>query len=230
MYASPDPTALAELELFQGLDPRALSKLAALLRPRTVHADTQLMIVEQPGEVVYIIRGGTVKVHVGQRDGSDVILVILGVGEVLGEMSMLDSLGRSATVTSLEETTLWWMEREAFQECLETVPLMALNLLRIMSRRMRLANGRLQALAALDVYGRVAHHLLALAEEYGQGTSEGVFIPLRLTQSELSDLVGATRVRVNQALAYYRQSGYISMDHNSRITVHDHDALAARCL
>jgi CRP/FNR family cyclic AMP-dependent transcriptional regulator len=110
------------------------------------------------------------------------------------------------------------------------MPTMMRNLVRILSRRIRLANAQIQSLATLDVYGRVARQLLAFANEYGRRTPNGgTVITLRLTQSDLADLIGATRVRVNQVLVDFRQHNYISVDQNHRITVHDQEALARRC-
>jgi CRP/FNR family cyclic AMP-dependent transcriptional regulator len=99
-----------------------------------------------------------------------------------------------------------------------------------MSRRLRLANEQIQALAALDVYGRVARQLLAFAQVYGAPVAGGdVVIPLRLTQTDLADLVGASRVRVNQVLVAFRESRHISVDQQQRITIHHPEALAEFC-
>jgi CRP/FNR family cyclic AMP-dependent transcriptional regulator len=218
------------MPLFQDLTEDQVARLDGLMRQRAFPAGANIISVEQPGEVVYVLLTGTVKIQVDQADGSNVILAILGPGDTVGELSMIDSLGRSANVVTLEQTTALWMERNTFRDCLMSIPTMALNVMRILSRRLRLANAQIQSLAALDVYGRVARQILAFATEYGQPTPKGdTMIPLRLTQSDLADIVGATRVRVNQALVYYKESKSISVDQNFRITVHDAKALALRC-
>jgi CRP-like cAMP-binding protein len=89
-----------------------------------------------------------------------------------------------------------------------------------------MANERIQALSRLDVAGRVAHELLAFAEGYGVSGADGVLIPLRLTQSDLAALVGASRERVNQALGEMRKRDLVSTDGRYRITVRDPAALA----
>jgi CRP/FNR family cyclic AMP-dependent transcriptional regulator len=99
-----------------------------------------------------------------------------------------------------------------------------------MSRRLRLANVQMQALAGLGVDGRLARQLLAFANEYGEAADGGaVRIPIRLTQGDLAGLIGASRVRVNQVLGTYKLQGYVSADRNHRITIHDRDGLAQRC-
>ena len=221
---------LRDVALFDGLAPEQANAVSALMQRKTFAAGTNLMSVEQPGEVVYIILSGTVKIHVEQADGTDVIIAILGAGDMVGEMSLLDSAGRSANVVTQEESTLLWLDRTDFQHCLRTVPTLTYNVVRVLSGRLRLANEQIQALATLDVYGRVARQILAFAHKYGRPDENGAInIPIRLTQSDLAGLVGASRERVNGAMVQFRQLRYISVDHNFHITVHNTEALAKRC-
>lgn len=229
MPARIEPAALAEVDLFRGLSSEQLSKLTARLHERTFPASASVITAEERGEGAYIILKGSVKVYVTHTDGSEVILAILGPGEIVGEMSAADSLGRSASALTLEDSTLLWMDPGTFLSSMEEVPAIARNLVGILSRRLRLANAHTRSLAALDIHGRIAAQLLAFAREYGKPLPEGgILIPLRLTQTDLASLVGASRVRVNQALGYYRKRGNISSDRDHRIIVHDEEALARR--
>jgi len=230
MTPSPtDPDVLSELTLFQGVPAQELEKFAPLLNRKIFPAGATVITADQLGDAVYVISAGSVKVHVIRPDGEEVILAVLGPGEVVGEMSLADSLGRSADVSTLEESVLLWMHRSAFRMKLEEVPMLSpRNLASLLSRRVRLTNAHLLSLAALDVPGRVASQLLALAREYGESTPQGTRVPMRLTQSDLAGLAGASRVRVNQALGYFRKRGLISMDREGHFTVRDEDALARR--
>jgi CRP-like cAMP-binding protein len=157
------------------------------------------------------------------------ILAVLGSGEAVGEMSVADSLGRSASLLTLEDSTLLWIERHTFLSSMEEMPTIARNLVGILSRRLRLADTHTRSLAALDVQGRVAAQLLAFAREYGEPLPDGgTLIPLRLTQTDLAGLVGASRVRVNQTLGYYRKRGCISLNKDHRIIVREEESLARR--
>jgi CRP/FNR family cyclic AMP-dependent transcriptional regulator len=230
MAAVDDPDVLGTLPLFQGLAPAQLAHLNELLHRRTVPAGASLMLAEQPGEVAYLILSGTVKIHVEQANGKDVILGIRGRGEIVGEMSLVDRQGRSASVVTLEDCTLLWLDRRSFETCLQTMPVLSINLVRMLACRLRLATAQIQALAALDLYGRVARALLSLAEEYGEPAPDGgTLIPLRLTQSDLAGLVGASRVRVNEVMVAYKRRKYLTVDAQYRITVHNPGALAKRC-
>jgi CRP/FNR family cyclic AMP-dependent transcriptional regulator len=146
-------------------------------------------------------------------------------------MSVTDRLERSADVITLDDSTLAWMDRSTFADYQQRFPGLVHNVARILSRRLRVANAQILALATQDAYGRIARQLLSLADVYGQETGDegGRLIPLRLTQSDLASMVGTSRVRVNQALLHFRALGYISVDQGNRITVHDRAALAARC-
>ena len=224
-----EPGELAALALCGGLSAEQLSRLATLFHPRAVGAGVHLVLAEQPSEVVYLIRGGTVKVTIVQEDGVEVILGLQGPGELVGEMGAIDRQGRSANVVTLEACTILWIERDAFMASLETMPPLTLNVLRLLSRRLRLANGQLVAMAALDVYGRVARQVLGFAQEYGEPADGGVRIPLRLTQGDLASLVGASRVQVNKVIVTYKRLRYLSIDPQFRITVLNREALAQRC-
>jgi CRP/FNR family transcriptional regulator, cyclic AMP receptor protein len=226
MPAVSDSSMLNDYPLFRDLTGDQLDRINALLRRKTFPAGTNLISAEEPGEVVYIVLEGTVKVYVTQADGSDVIIAFGGPGDVEGEMSVIDSTIRSANIVTQEQTTMLWMDRINFQECLRSMPGLTFNLMRILSDRLRAANERIQALCALDVYGRVARQILAFAHQYGKTGADGsVLVPLRLTQSDIASLVGATRERVNQVISSFKQRGYISVDRNYRITLHDPGAL-----
>ncbi len=225
----PEPAHLGAVALFAGLSAAELGRLSGLLRLDECAAGASLLFRGQPGSTVYVLLEGTLKVHAALPDGKQVILAVLGPGEVVGELSAVDSLGRSATVTALERCTLLVMDGGSFRECLRSLPAIARNLVLILSRRLRLANVQLQALAGLDADGRLARQLLAFAAEYGEEGESGVRIPLRLTQDDLASLIGASRVRVNQLLGTYRRLGLVASGSDRRLTVLDRDALARRC-
>jgi CRP/FNR family cyclic AMP-dependent transcriptional regulator len=226
------PRALAglrEVPLFEGLSDREIRTVSELLHEKTFPAGVEFIVEDQPGEVVYLILSGSAKVHLEQADGTEVILAILAEEEVLGEMSLVDSLGRSATATTLEETRVVWLDRDGFWGCLRSMPILAANLQTLLARRLRMANTHVEAMASLDVKGRVARHLLSLAFEYGRDVPGGREIPIPLTQADLAALVGASRVRVNQVLGQLRRRREITWDRAHILTVLDPEALRKRC-
>jgi CRP/FNR family cyclic AMP-dependent transcriptional regulator len=221
---------LAEIQLFQGLTSAQLDWVAQRTHQRVFSAGTNVLTIEQPGEAVYIILHGTVKIHVEQGDGRDVILSILGAGDLLGEMSLIDSMGRSASALTLENSLMLWMDKHGFNYLLDEFPPVARNLVRILSARVRLSDQLIQALATLDVYGRVARQLLAFAERYGRPSPDGeIRIPITLTQGDIADLVGASRKRVNQVMVAFKSQRLIGLDAEGHITLYDSEGLARYC-
>jgi CRP/FNR family transcriptional regulator, cyclic AMP receptor protein len=222
-----DAVALEKIPLFRGLASTDQRQLLGLLGVRSFSAGVDILRAEQPGDVAYIVLDGTVKVQVDRPDGAAVILAILRAGEVAGEMSLIDHLGRSATVVAMEQTTVAWLTHTDFWNCLRSMPTMTFNLGGILSRRLRLSNAHVIALATLDIERRLADQLLTLAEEYGDATADGgCRIPFRLTQGDLAALVGASRVRVNQILVNWKHNGYLAVDGRHVVTLLDRRALA----
>jgi len=222
---------LSAISLFDGLDPAQLNWAASHAHRRVFSAGSNIITAEQPGEAVYVILYGTVKIHIEQIDGRDVVLAILGAGDTLGEMSLVDSIGRSASAITLEDSLLLWIDKAAFQHMLVSFPPLALNLVRILASRVRLDNELIQALATLDVYGRVARQLLAFAEKYGYTAAEGapLLIPIHLTQTDIADLVGASRKRVNQVMGDLRAEGLIGLNSSGKILILNRAGLQRLC-
>ncbi len=220
---------LTGIKLFEGMSPKQLDWVAQRAHRRIFPAGTNVLTIEQPGEAVYVILYGTLKIHV--QDGErDVILSILGAGDLLGEMSLIDSVGRSANAVTLENSLMLWMDKRTFNYLVDEVPPVARNLVQIMSSRVRLSDQLIQALATLDVNGRVARQLLAFAERYGREKGQGeVEIPISLTQGDIADLVGASRKRVNQAMTLFKKQKFIRLNNKGRIVILSHEGLANYC-
>ena len=216
-----DAAQLSKITLFDGLSPEHLALIAERARQRTYRANEAIVHQDDPGETFYVILHGTVKVSTTLPDGNEVFIALLATGDTFGELSLIDSGFRSADVVTQEETTLLSLDRSAFEELTGTVPAFTRNLMRILARRLRLANVRIQAHCTLDVYGLVARQIIEFAELYGQKMPDGsILVPIRLTQGDMADLVGASRERVNQVMVSYRQRGSISVDPSYRIIVH----------
>ncbi|MDP9471252.1 MAG: Crp/Fnr family transcriptional regulator [Chloroflexota bacterium] len=230
MPAVADHKVLGGLPLFHGLPGADLARINDRLRSSRFTAGAPVLTASQTGEAVYIVRTGTLKVHIIREDGHEVTLALLGPGELVGEMALLDLGGRSANVVALESAELLWLDRATFHQLRRDIPLITDNLLAILARRLRLANAHFEALATLDVFGRVARQLIGLAEAYGEPVpGGGVRLPFRLTQGELANLIGATRVRVNQVLVDFKRRGYLTEDAGHRITVLNQAALEDFC-
>jgi CRP/FNR family transcriptional regulator, cyclic AMP receptor protein len=216
---------IEQIRLFSGLNPQQMMWVNSRLHTRTLPADTDMLIAGGQADMVYFILSGTVKVYVSQLDGKEVIVNIMGPGDTVGELSAIDSAGHSASVVTLEETQVAWMSQEHFREAIHTIQPISDNLIRSLTMRVRITTSHIQAYASLTVSGRIARQILSIANDYGQPTSEGIAIPLRLTQGDIAELVGASRKRVNQVMVNLKRDGILSFDSNAHITIYDKDAL-----
>jgi CRP/FNR family cyclic AMP-dependent transcriptional regulator len=220
------PSTLCEIPLCAGLTEAQQRWLAERMHSRTLPAGIDLITAGAVGEVVYILLRGSVKVYTQQLDGSQVIVNILGPGETVGEMSLVERETRSASVVTLEETTVLWMNQVQFDEALQTMPALARNVMQILSRRVRSSTQQIRTLASLDVNGRLAQQLLTFADRYGRKQADGsIYIPLRLPQNELAELVGASRKRVNQVMVLFKRAGWVTIDEQYHITLRNPKAL-----
>jgi CRP/FNR family cyclic AMP-dependent transcriptional regulator len=228
---TPQPSGVEILEkipLFRGLAPEQLNRLSSVLRRKVLSANVRLMTKDQSSDFIYVILAGTVKVYIERPEHADITLAICGPGEILGDINAVDGQGHSASVTTLETCVVYAIRRAEFMECLHCMPQLTLNIASNAMSRLRRATVQIQALSRQDVYSRIACQLLSYADQYGHTNQDGsIFIDLRITQSEMADLIGASRVRVNQVFNAFKRSRYISID-RYRITLLNPNALRAR--
>ena len=225
-----DPNVLRRISLFQGLGLAQLAQLNRLLHVARYDGGQEIISTDQPGESVFVILEGTVKIRLARAGGGEAILAFLGPGDTVGEMAALESCGRSASAVATESSRLLWMDRATFHSCLQRMSPLAYNLMRTLSSRLRFANEQIQALATEDLSRRLARQLLALADRYGCAARLGESrIPLRLSADDLAGLAGAPRERIEEILEDFRLSGFITIDGTDRIRVNTREELARRC-
>jgi CRP/FNR family transcriptional regulator, cyclic AMP receptor protein len=221
---------LSTLPLFQGLSSSDLDWIARRSHRRIFPTGASVLVTDQPGEAVYIILYGTVKIFIDQADKKVVVLSVIGKGDTLGEISLLDSAGHSASAVTLEDSLMLWMDKNSFHQMLDEIPRVCRNLVTIMGTRLRMNNELIQSLATLDAYGRVARQLLAFVDRYDPGgEKESVLIPIALTQRDMADLIGASRKRVNQVMIFFRDQGLISVNTAGKTIVLDRVGLSKFC-
>ena len=191
---------LAKVSIFHGLDETALERLGAKLKPMKVTKDRVIVGQDDPGDALFIIQKGRVKVVLYGDSGREVILSILRAGDFFGEMSLLDGEPRSANCIAIEKTDLLMLSREDFVKHLYEFPTTASNILAEMSMRLRRADEVIGNLALLDVYGRVARKLIELAKSDGEDTDEGIVIKERPTQQDLASMIGTSRETVSREI------------------------------
>ena len=221
------PELLKKVSLFAALDDQALARLASNLRRRQFRKNTIIFHKDQAGDALYLVESGHVRIFLPTESGEELTVEIARVGDVFGELALLDGRPRSASAGTLEDTSTQVLSREDFQRFLSATPEFATSLIELLSTRIRQITEYAESLAFLDIHGRVARVLLQLAERHGTRTSHGTELDLDLTQAELASMVGATRERVNRAISSFRTQGLIEL-HGKKIILLDPARLRQR--
>ncbi len=227
MEADNKTSYLKQVTLFANLSDDALHELTNVAKHRTFRSSEVIFHRDDPGQVLYVIKEGKVKICLISPDGQEISLVVFGKGECFGELALLDGLPRSADAVAVERVECFTLQRSDFHNAIMKNPTIAIQVLEVISKRLRNTNEQVEDLIFLDVYGRVAKKLLELSELHGTKVEDGIRIEFRMTQQELASMVGASRESVNKVMGYFTDKQYISTDKH-RITLHRINALKQR--
>lgn len=195
----------------QGLDTDLTLGLSKLARPMKVGAGTTLFETGDPGNGCYAVLEGSLKVSILSVEGDEQLLAVLGPGDLVGELALLDGRPRSATVSALKDAQLAFIEKAGFERFADENPAVYRHMLSIVGKRLRHANDVLAARSFLPLPGRVAQTLLQLAETFGKPLDDGrVLIHYKLSQADIANMAGAARENVSRVLNDWKRSGTIS--------------------
>ncbi|WP_159795521.1 Crp/Fnr family transcriptional regulator [Puerhibacterium puerhi] len=181
----------------------------------------------EPGDRLYVIAQGKIKLGRRSSDGRENLLSILGPGEMFGELSLFDPGPRTATASSVSDSVVYELRHQALVAWVNAHPKVATHLLGALARRLRRTNETLADLVFSDVPGRVAKALLDLSTRFGEPSDDGVRVAHDLTQEELAQLVGASRETVNKALADFASRGWVRREGRAVVLL-DMDRLERR--
>ena len=216
-----------QVSIFADLPEEDIRALTSVAKRRTFRTGEVIFHREDPGQVLYMIKEGKVKICIISPDGQELSLAVLGKGEYFGEFALLDGLPRSTDAVALEKVECYTLQRSDFQNAILKNPKIAILVLEALTKRLRNTDQMVEDLIFLDVYGRVAKKLLELADSHGGKVAHGIQINMRLTQQELASMVGASRESINKVQGYFTDKGYISVDKH-RITIHRIEELQKR--
>ena len=200
-------TLLKSVPLFAGLPNNLLQALASVVMHRSVPRLSTIVAEGDPVDSLYIVISGRLKVMMGEADGKEVILSIVGAGEFFGEMGLIDDEPRSASVVTMEPCELLSITRRDFNACLAENFEMAMAVMRGLVRRLREADRKIGSLALLDVYGRVARLLIDMAEN----VNGEKIVTRRLPKQDIAKMIGASREMVSRVMKDLQIGGFIEV-------------------
>jgi CRP/FNR family transcriptional regulator, cyclic AMP receptor protein len=215
---------LAKTRIFHSLPPEEMDAVLQRTVVRRVRRNDVVMRRGDRNGGMVVIMSGRVRIGVVSEDGKEVTLSVLGANEVLGEMSLLDGEPCSADVTAQEDCVLLVIDRGQFLALLRANNGLCLHLLALLSKRLRQTNSALEDMALLDLPTRLGRLLVRLAGDYGVPVRTGTRIEVKLSQKDLSTLVGASREKVNKQIRQWEEEGVLTKD-SGRMVIADARAL-----
>jgi len=206
--APTDVALIAKHPLFGALQAAQLQRLVAYAKRRNVKAGRVLFNKGDPGNALFAIRAGTIKIMAPSSDGREAVFNILTEGEVFGEIALLDGQPRTADAVAISDCDLVVIERRDFLALVETDPKIALKLIELLCARLRWSSEHFEEVVLLKLPARLARTLLRLVR--AQPAKDGD-IELKITQRELSQILGTTRERINRELSAWATRKWIAL-------------------
>ncbi len=198
--------ALRSMPIFESLSVERIVPIARVAMFRKVPRNHTILRAGDRTDFVYFVLSGTLKVLVSDEEGREVILSNLGAGEFFGEMGVLDDNPRSATVAATTPCELVVISKTDFRRCLAENFDVSLYIMRNLVKRLRTADRKIESLALMDVYGRVARLLLEMAE---RGEDGQMVVKRKISKQDIAKMVGASREMVSRVMKDLQQQGLI---------------------
>jgi CRP-like cAMP-binding protein len=189
--------------MFADLGAEVLQRLSNLCHTQHLSAGEMLFQKGDPGDALFGVRRGQIRIETGATDGSRLTLNFMGPGDLFGEIAVLDGQERTADATAAEATELFVLRREEFLHFLEREPKVAINIIQLLCQRIRWQSERMEEAVLQPLPIRLARRLCALAEDFGS--------EVHISQEQLGIFVGAARESVNRQLQAWRKDGILDL-------------------
>ncbi|MCF6096287.1 Crp/Fnr family transcriptional regulator [Thermovorax subterraneus] len=219
---------LKKVYIFSELSDEELAKVKRLVNTKNYKKGTVIFFEGDPGEAVYFVKSGKVKVYKGDDEGREYILHIFGEGDVFAEVVLLGGGTYPATAEAVEDSVVGFIKNDDLESFIKKSPDLAIKIIRIMAARLRDSQEKIKDLALKDTYDRTACMLHKISLDYGQRTSRGIEIDLPVTRQELAALVGTSRETVTRILSQMKKDGIIDIDRQKIIVLDERKLMRCR--
>jgi CRP/FNR family cyclic AMP-dependent transcriptional regulator len=203
---------LEQAPLFSVLHPSDLRVLGARFHLVRYGKGEVIFREGDTAERLFLIDAGRVKLSIASPAGQELLIGVLGRGQIFGELEVIDRGTRAMDARTMEESRVYALDSDVFWTMMENRPPLARRLLELMARRLRRADETSQDLVFFDAPTRLARRLLQLAEEHGESVGSGkqsVRVTVRVTQEELAHMIGVSRESANRLVASFSERGWI---------------------
>jgi CRP/FNR family cyclic AMP-dependent transcriptional regulator len=215
--AGDNRSLLKNVPLFSVLDEAHIEQLSRVVIRRTLPKGRTVFVAGETTQSLYLILTGRTKVQMSDSEGKEVILAVLGPGEFFGEMGLIDDQPRSATIVTIESCDFLTINKDDFRACLAGNAEMAMMIMRGLVKRLREADRKIESLALLDVYGRVARVLLEFSE-----LEDGVRVLRdKLPRQDVAKMIGASREMVSRVMKGLELDGFLVAQSDGSFILHE---------
>ncbi len=202
---------LKSIPLFSELTNGELDLVLSTAREQRYPRGSIVFYEGDPGDFLMVILKGKVKVILLGEGGQEIILAMLGARDFFGEMAILESAPRSATIMTVESSEFLCLDQKSFSTLLTDQPSISLKILKHLSERLRQTDEQIRSLAMFDIYGRIAQCLLRLGQTQGKRVDGKLIITDRPPFQELSHMIGCSRETVSRAMKVLQEDGYLTV-------------------
>jgi CRP/FNR family cyclic AMP-dependent transcriptional regulator len=215
-FTSSKLSVLRKHPIFADLEPDAFDQLCRYARHSTLKRGSTLFSKGDPGNSLYAVISGTVKMSISSPDGRNAILNIIEPGEIFGEMALLDGRARSADAIANSNCELFVIDRREFIPFVKSQPTLAMKFIELLCDRLRRTSDQVEQIILQDLPGRLASALLRLTEKHKlepQGRT------IAITQQEISEMVGMTRESINKQLRAWASRDWVRLEHGAIVVL-----------
>jgi len=217
---------LKKVPLLAGLGPDQMARLSESVDLREVRRREVVYLPGDPGESLFLVNGGRVKISKVTRDGKALTLNYCGPSELFGETCLVDGSPRQEMAEAMENSMITEVSRLVFEEFLSNNANLGLRMTKLLAKRRLHLENKVETLVFRDVTSKLAELLLELADEYGVEDSRGTLIALKITHQELANLIGSTRETVSLTLSQFKRKDLLTTE-GRKVIVTDSESLRA---
>jgi CRP/FNR family cyclic AMP-dependent transcriptional regulator len=217
---------LRKIPLLMDCSAETTQKILKTFELREIRRRQVVYLPGDPGDAVYFVNGGRLKVSKVTRDGKELTLAYRVPGEIFGELCLVEGGPREEMAEAMENALISVIDRAVFDAILQREAMIGARLVKVVAQRRRDVENKIEQLIFKDVNAKLAELLLRLGEEYGIEDSRGTLVSLKITHQEMANLIGSTRETVSLTLSQFKRRGFINTD-GRKVILADRDGLRA---
>jgi CRP-like cAMP-binding protein len=215
-FSSSKLSVLRKHPYFADLEPEAFDQLCRYAKHTTLKRGATICSKGEPGNSMFAVISGTVKISISSPDGRNAILNLIGAGEIFGEVALLDGLSRTADATANTNCELFTIDRRDFIPFVRSQPALAMKFIELLCTRLRRTSDQVEQVILQNLPGRLASALLRLTEKNKLATGERT---IAITQQEISEMVGMTRESINKQLRAWEARSWVRLEHGAIVVL-----------